>query len=1055
MVCLFCEVKYKTPSNVRSLGNYNLAIGSQKLYCEQAKKIFPTLQERAIKIPESKFFDKFGQCKDCPDPDLEADESLQACRMTIRNRQTAEDEDDIAMKFLNWATNSNSQPSLILSSFAFSKYLKTQGSIEVYRDLESKGLLGETDIIVLTKKRGVFVAEVKSTFETNPRILDDIKKAWEQAQKSAFVFKALNSDIKSISRVTVHKMVAFPNISYEFIRKHLCKNHQTICICKESLSSQENFQSDIKKFLDSKGLGDDFTATSFNNQDYRTLTSRYAMICRDKDSPVEQCEIARKTASKIEKVGEKMLTKDQKAILDQFSLKNKQGMKFLLNGHYGSGKTIILQHGFKKLYNMIEGSSEKHVMIFSSLASVKGSDGQICNPNSKADDDKFLRHVKDSLSEYQDKNENIKIIIGHFQEDVMAKFGMSSLCKECSSKNLNKCKHDIKKMFRVSDILRVAHAANKKFLNSKSKGNVHFFLDEVRNFDQDWQFLTTDDIMDSNVIWMALRPEHFNDNTVKFRIENFEIKTLEHNLRNSRQIFNLTNELRRYLLSFWPICKFTTSWTKSNKYIYKEIPVKYNQKFDATPYSLPKYWHHVSGTQPQLIILNDCTCLSKRDSIRNCKCYNARIEAALKQSIVKMFGLDAKLSLSEISEKLPATIFISLHITTKENVIDHSLKHVLEKEKVPHVIDTAEGEEKLNLFGKIYGNCRIRLIDSSTVLGNEFDNLIYIIDHLYHSCRINPVTKDILGNYLLDNCSRARSQLHIITPGGKEMNKIRLRFNPEDWWNIFYKHNALNESAQWAVYGYEVIDAFLLVHLLNNGCLLFLPQSDQLSMGQKEAINLLREGRDLEKNLKRFNRKGEEINKIDKCSFPALEVFSKGLQTLQRRLTGDCPGSRFDPLDNLGANSKVISYLKKIKFQELKLLYNCGKALQKIDLDDYGTAACMILNFLVEDIMQYQKRYTANDDRTKSLLKDVLSHLEQHKSRAAGKKELESLKDNMKKQLNSQIEQNPDGWIVDYDSAILLTLRKQIINTLIIPISSQVNRLILDHETGLEYGEDI
>ena len=151
MVCLFCETKFKQPSNIRSLGDYELTIGNPKLYCEQAKKTFPNLQERAVKIPEAEFFETFGQSSSCQDPDLVADGSLHAHRMTIRNRQTAEDEDNVAKRFLVWATNSNTQPSLILSSFAFSRYLQSQGNKEIFDHLRSNDLLGETDVIVLTK----------------------------------------------------------------------------------------------------------------------------------------------------------------------------------------------------------------------------------------------------------------------------------------------------------------------------------------------------------------------------------------------------------------------------------------------------------------------------------------------------------------------------------------------------------------------------------------------------------------------------------------------------------------------------------------------------------------------------------------------------------------------------------------------------------------------------------------------------------------------------------------------------------------------------------------
>ena len=1056
MVCLFCEAKFKQPSNIRSLGDYELTIGKPKLYCEQAKKTFPNHHERVVKIPEAEFHDSFAQSSSCQDPDLIADESLQAHRMTIRNRQTAEDEDKIAKRFFYWATNSNTQPSLILSSFAFSRYLQTQGNKEIFEHLRANDLLGETDVIVLTKNRGTFIVEVKSTFETNARLLADVKKGWEQTQKSTFVFKALNSDAKSLAQVLFHKMVAFPNLSKQTLSTNLCKNHQKICIYKEDLSSQENFDSFIEGILDSKGLGNDFLGESLCKQDYKLVASRYAMISKAKKSPVEQSEISKKTNMKIEKAGTMVLTKEQKDILDKFSYEKKQGTKLLLNGHYGSGKTIILQHGFRKLFRTIESSREKHVIIFSSLAFVKGSQGLIHNPDSKAYNDKFLRDVKDSLHQFIDKKENVKVVVGHFIDDVMAEFGISSRCPECEAKQSNKCNHDIKKMFRVNDIARVANAASKQYLKSRSRKNVHFFLDEVRSFDQDWSVLSTDSLMQSNVIWLALRPEHFNENEVKFDVANFTIRALRHNLRNSRAICDLTNEIRRYILSFWPICKFSTSWTKNMKYIKKDIPNTVQTKFAKSSYSLPKHWHHVSGTQPRLIILSSCSCESKVQFTQKCDCFDARIEAALKQSLIQMWDLDEKQCMKDVFDMVPSNVTISLRITSKGKVIDHSLKHILEKDKVPHVIDTADGKEILE-FSKEYQDCKIRLIDSDTVLGKEYDNLIYLIDALYAPVRINPVTKDINKDNLLDNCSRARSQIHIITPGGREMNRIRLRYNPEDWWNIYWAENSLNEPGQWSAFGYEVIDAFMLVHLLQNGFLLFLPQPDQQG-GKQEAIQLLREGRDLEAKLKKLNRIGEKANRDNK-SLAALGFFINGLKILQRRLTGDCPATRFDPLRHLGNNNYVNSYLKKIEYQEFKLLMNCGLTLQKLDTEGNDLDACILFHFLVEFMSQDEDKRSANDKRAKEIqdmsneLNEVLNEvkLEHNDTYDKSKSEFDNWKKRIRDQADGTINRDPDGgWNLDYDNFVYTIFKKAIINELPIPLSGYNEAKLLAYPTGIE-----
>ena len=131
--CLFCEQTsiFQPPSKVPSLGSkfkdYKVITGdihdvdtSQKIYLE---KYCQYILEGAIKIPEAKFFSQ-GQSHMCPEPDLVIDEELDAHKNTVRRRQTAQDEENVARRFLLWSLNKGKAPSLTLSGNAFSNYLK-------------------------------------------------------------------------------------------------------------------------------------------------------------------------------------------------------------------------------------------------------------------------------------------------------------------------------------------------------------------------------------------------------------------------------------------------------------------------------------------------------------------------------------------------------------------------------------------------------------------------------------------------------------------------------------------------------------------------------------------------------------------------------------------------------------------------------------------------------------------------------------------------------------------------------------------------------------------
>ena len=68
------------------------------------------------------------------------------------------------------------------------------GNRNIFKFLQENNLLGEYDVMCLTKHYGLFVCEVKSTFSTSKRWREDAAKAWQQALKDDAVFKALNAD---------------------------------------------------------------------------------------------------------------------------------------------------------------------------------------------------------------------------------------------------------------------------------------------------------------------------------------------------------------------------------------------------------------------------------------------------------------------------------------------------------------------------------------------------------------------------------------------------------------------------------------------------------------------------------------------------------------------------------------------------------------------------------------------------------------------------------------------------------------------------------------------
>ena len=158
------------------------------------------------------------------------------------------DEEKVAQRFLKWSLNKKRTPALVVSGNEFVNYLSGNSKSGVYEFLKLNNLLGEYDVMCLTKNQGLFVCEVKSTFSHSKRLKEDAEKAWKQAMKDDLVFKAPNSDLDFIDTIPVYKLVAFPNLSRALFKDTLCSHHIGVCLFQEEFRSQIQFEKFVEYF---------------------------------------------------------------------------------------------------------------------------------------------------------------------------------------------------------------------------------------------------------------------------------------------------------------------------------------------------------------------------------------------------------------------------------------------------------------------------------------------------------------------------------------------------------------------------------------------------------------------------------------------------------------------------------------------------------------------------------------------------------------------------------------------------------------------------------------
>ena len=374
MACLFCEEN--EPANPANFKKYKHQLKHDKRIGHKIDayidKHSPDILKGVIKIPEVRFYTQ-GRSPDCPEPDLIADEHMNASYGTIRNRQSAEDEESIARKFHNWACNYGNMPALVMCSFAFQHYLKNYLDTDEYSFILTNKLLGETDIICLAKSRGLFICEVKSNLDGSSHLAENIKKSYFQAQKATTLFRLLNAHCKSVDKIIVHRLVAFTNIPEETLKSHLCQKHLHCCIDKHALSTQETFEAFIEDYLSNKGLEAGYSPYSISNEDFKSICGRYISISTTFEAPLSKNEVSKKVTNKIDKIGASYnyFTPQQKIVIDKFSIKNGEMKNIIISGHFGTGKTLLMQLGVRKLYEMLRKHDEKHLIVFTSLLPVE------------------------------------------------------------------------------------------------------------------------------------------------------------------------------------------------------------------------------------------------------------------------------------------------------------------------------------------------------------------------------------------------------------------------------------------------------------------------------------------------------------------------------------------------------------------------------------------------------------------------------------------------------------------------------------------------------------
>ena len=411
-------------------------------------------------------------------------------------------------------------------------------------------------------------------------------------------------------------------------------------------------------------------ATGMTQASYKALASRYISISSKLGTPGTVSGISQLASAKISKSGshEKYLTPQQKEMIGLFSYAY---TKLKINGHFGSGKTLILIQGVRKLYQslMTEFPAEKHIIFFSSLGCIR----QTGHPR-YLEEENFLEELKEEFGILIKKKDSsigpIIVKVGSLLNEIMNHLGIYIRCDECLSKRVA-CNHDAgfrskqKSMvipgnlkFRVLDLIRIFQKTSE--LQNVPISNIHLFLDEVCRLPDDWTLLDAFSKKHKNVVWLAMNSEFYQENQHEVHLPSYQEKTLSYIL----SIKKLNCSIK----------SFFQAMTGANERMDQIRTEKFEQKskklFNIKPVTeIPNVvpspaGHVVEGVTPRLLMLRTCFCKNsfqeKAQQVRSlkisaiakmmksggnfhsgkfCQCSEQRIKEVLQMSISTMFDL--------------------------------------------------------------------------------------------------------------------------------------------------------------------------------------------------------------------------------------------------------------------------------------------------------------------------------------------------------------------------------------------------------------------------------
>jgi hypothetical protein len=210
-------------------------------------------------------------------------------------------------------------------------------------------------------------------------------------------------------------------------------------------------------------------------------------------------------------------------------------------------------------------------------------------------------------------------------------------------------------------------------------------------------------------------------------------------------------------------------------------------------------------------------------------------------------------------------------------------------------------------------------------------------------------------------------------------------------------------------------------------------------------------GRDLVETLQYFNRNGKDVIKKHREENAikqklALTIFVKGVLTLHKRLTGDVVRKKgwgqFHPLYTCTENEGANDYIRKVRFEEHKLLLNCGKCLVQLGLIE---ESMRLFKFLVENFPNHKETTELLETRIKeSDKKTVQAAFSRHEE---VKREYKDMVEDINEMARRE---ESDIFVSEPENFVLWNMKQNIINSILRPHLSDQNDGSLD-DFGFKY----